>query len=348
MVKIENDVKLDFSDVLIKPKPSMLESRNDVILHTTSYASVAKHNIYMVPVFASNMDHTGTIKMAYEMSAESMGTVLHKFHLESDLRFFIDCHGHMITQNRVFISVGVSNDDMERLKWLKATFPQYNVPICVDIANGYSYILVDFVKEVRNLLPDSVIMAGNVCTPEGTRNLCNAGVDIVKLGIGPGSVCTTRKMTGVGYPQLSTILECNREAKLMKRLVCADGGCQSVGDIAKAFGAGADFVMLGGMLAGHEECNGDIVHKVDGQYKEFYGMSSEDAMKKHNGGMSGYRTAEGKKVLVPYRGGVRNTLKEIKGGLRSSCTYIGAAKLGDFSKLTTFVRVNNQLNRMYG
>jgi GMP reductase len=181
-----------------------------------------------------------------------------------------------------------------------------------------------------------------------TEELILDGVDIVKVGIGPGSVCTTRKMSGVGYPQLSAIIECADAAHGLHGLICADGGCTSPGDLAKAFGAGADFVMLGGMLAGHDECGSEIVD-VDGVRKmRFYGMSSREAMEKYAGGVAEYRASEGKEVLLDYRGPVENTLQDILGGVRSACTYVGASKLKELSKRTTFVRVTQQLNEIFG
>jgi GMP reductase len=191
-------------------------------------------------------------------------------------------------------------------------------------------------------------MAGNVVTGEMTEELILDGVDIVKVGIGPGSVCTTRRMAGVGYPQLSAIIECADAAHGLRGFICADGGCTSPGDLAKAFGAGADFIMLGGMLAGHDECGSDIV-EVNGVKKmRFYGMSSREAMTKYSGGVAGYRASEGKEVLLDYRGPVENTLQDILGGVRSACTYVGARTLKELSKRTTFVRVTQQINEVFG
>ena len=220
--------------------------------------------------------------------------------------------------------------------------------LCIDVANGYTEGFVRFVAKVRAAYPHLVIMAGNVVTGEMTEELILDGVDIVKVGIGPGSVCTTRRMTGVGYPQLSAIIECADAAHGLRGLICADGGCTSPGDLAKAFGAGADFIMLGGMLAGHDECGSDLV-EVNGVKKmRFYGMSSREAMTKYAGGVAGYRASEGKEVLLDYRGPVENTLQDILGGVRSACTYVGARTLKELSKRTTFVRVTQQINEVFG
>jgi GMP reductase len=244
--------------------------------------------------------------------------------------------------------MGILDHDIEKLRMV--TKERLINFLCVDVANGYSERFKDVVKELREEFPDMTIMAGNVVTGEMTEQLILSGADIVKVGIGPGSVCTTRKMTGVGYPQLSAIIECADSAHGLGGHICADGGCQVPGDVAKAFGAGADFVMLGGMLAGHEESGGEIFEMEDTkqQYVKFYGMSSETAMNKHAGGVADYRASEGKEVTVLYRGSVHDTVREILGGLRSACTYTGARTLKDLSKCTTFVTVGRQLNNKFG
>ena len=215
------------------------------------------------------------------------------------------------------------------------------------MANGYSEHFVEFVKKTREQYPDKVIIAGNVVTGEMVEELLLSGADLVKVGIGPGSVCTTRVKTGVGYPQLSAIIECADAAHGLGGQIISDGGCTSPGDVAKAFGAGADFVMLGGMLAGHDESGGEIIQKDGKVFKQFYGMSSSTAMEKHVGGVAEYRASEGKTVEVPYRGEVENTLQDILGGLRSTCTYVGAQRLKELTKRTTFIRVSEQENQIY-
>merc|ERR1719453_1798279 len=219
--------------------------------------------------------------------------------------------------------------------------------ICLDVANGYSEFFVDTVKRVRARWPEHTIMAGNVVTKEMTEELIFSGADIIKVGIGPGSVCTTRKQTGVGYPQLSAVMECADAAHGLRGRVVSDGGCTCAGDVAKAFGGGADFVMLGGMLAGHDECAGEMIQEGGEYFKVFYGMSSDTAMKKHAGGVAEYRSSEGKTVRVPYRGPVDETIRDILGGVRSACTYVGAGELREISKRTTFVRVTQQLNTVF-
>jgi GMP reductase len=215
--------------------------------------------------------------------------------------------------------------------------------ICLDVANGYTEKFVNYVRTIRGLFPEHVIIAGNVVTREMTEALILAGANIIKAGIGPGSVCTTRKVAGVGYPQLSCIMECADAAHGLGGYVLSDGGCTCPGDVAKAFGAGADFVMIGGMFAGTDEAAGETTEEG----KEFYGMSSATAMVKHSGGVATYRAAEGKKVFVKEVGPVASVMQQILGGVRSACTYVGAARLKDLSKCTTFIRVNRQLNNIF-
>ncbi len=244
------------------------------------------------------------------------------------------------------VSSGITEQDSIYLRNVLTACPQLNF-ICLDVANGYTEYFVQFVKDTRAAYPDKTIIAGNVVTGEMVEELILAGADIVKVGIGPGSVCTTRIKTGVGYPQLSAVIECSDAAHGLGGHIVSDGGCTCSGDVAKAFGAGADFVMLGGMLAGHDESGGEMVERDGKKYRAFYGMSSSTAMEKHFGGMADYRASEGKTVLVPLKGPIQYTLQDILGGLRSSCTYVGAAKLKELSKRTTFVRVSQQANEVF-
>ena len=327
-MRIEDDIKLDFNDVLIRPKRSTLVSRKNAELNRVFSFKYSKHIWKGVPIVASNMDHVGTSNMAEVLSSYNMLTALCKFvefPKNNDLQYLMR-------------TIGLDVElDFETPTWL-----------CIDIANGYTERFFNYINKVREKHSNAIIVAGNVCTPEATEQIILAGADIVKLGIGPGSVCTTRKMTGVGYPQLSCIIECADAAHGLGGHMIADGGCTCPGDIAKAFGGGADFVMLGGMLAGHSEGGGEII-SVDGKnFIEFYGSSSEEANDKHYGGLDEYRSAEGKKVRIPYRGALEETIKDILGGVRSTCTYVGAPSLKQLSKCTTFVRVNNQYNDIFG
>jgi GMP reductase len=273
-----------------------------------------------------------------------MMTALTKQHGEKDIKNF---QKNNFIHNYVALSCGTSKDSYSRLNNLLKKNPKFKF-ICIDVANGYSENFSKFVSEVRKKHPTKTIIAGNVVTADMTQELVLSGADIVKVGIGPGSVCTTRIQTGVGYPQLSAVLECADAAHGLGAHIIADGGCTSPGDVAKGFGAGADFVMLGGMLAGHKEGGGEVIKDNNKSYIEFYGSSSEEANEKHYGGLADYRSSEGKKVRIEYRSSLEKTVKDILGGIRSSCTYVGAPTLKQLSKCTTFVRVNNQYNDVFG
>nr|XP_020666146.1 GMP reductase 2 [Pogona vitticeps] len=287
MPHIDNDIKLDFKDVLLRPKRSTLKSRNEVDLLRSFVFRNSKQTYTGIPIIAANMDTVGTFEMAKVLGKFSLFTAIHK-HYSLD-------------------------------EW----------------------------KEFAAQNPDC-LQAGNVVTGEMVEELILSGADIIKVGIGPGSVCTTRKKTGVGYPQLSAVMECADAAHGLNGHIISDGGCSCPGDVAKAFGAGADFVMLGGMLAGHTESGGDLIEKNGQKYKLFYGMSSEVSMKKYAGGVAEYRASEGKVVEVPFKGDVEHTVKDVLGGIRSTCTYVGAAKLKELSRRTTFIRVTQQANPIFG
>lgn len=348
-MRIEDDVKLDYSDVLFRPKRTELESRKDVNLYkeyTFKHSPVLYHG---VPIMAANMDTTGTFSMAKALHKHGMFTCIHKhYNLEGWTNAMTGTKENAPFAQNIAVSTGISETDFHRTHALLSIFSEVEY-VCVDVANGYTQAFVDFIKKARDTWPNKVIIAGNVVTADMTEALIFAGADIVKVGIGPGSVCTTRKKTGVGYPQLSAVIECADAAHGIKGHIIADGGCTSPGDVAKAFGAGADFVMLGGMLAAHDESEGKIYSENgDNPYMEFYGMSSATAQDKHGDGLTGYRASEGKKVILPYRGPVDATVQDILGGLRSTCTYTGSMSLKELPKRTTFVRVNNQLNNVYG
>ncbi len=349
-MRIEEDTKLDFKDVLIRPKRSTLRSRKEVDIAREFTFKWSGKTFSGVPIVAANMDGVGTFSMAKAFMEDGNGlsVALHKHYTLDELNQFFEEHGGQ----SVWYSIGMVEADEEKLaQFAKGKTHQSGKGIeklCIDVANGYSEHFVDYVKRIREKMPDVTIMAGNVVTGEMVEELILGGVDVVKVGIGPGSVCTTRKMTGVGYPQLSAIIECADAAHGLGGLICADGGCTVPGDIAKAIGGGADFVMLGGMLSGHDQSDQNVID-VDGKkFVEFYGMSSDTAMKKHKGGVAEYRASEGKTVRVPYRGNIHDSLQDILGGLRSSCTYVGARRLKELSKRTTFIRVSQQLNTVFG
>lgn len=342
-MRIEYDVKLDFRDVLIRPKRSVLKTRADVTLEREFKFKHTQTVWHGVPIIASNMDHTGTFNMAKTLAEHRLLTALDKFIPLEDWKNFSDEQPRLFSSS--FVSVGITESDFEKLEKI-TQFADVSF-ICLDVANGYTERFVSCLEHLREKYPSTVIMAGNVVTGEMVEELILSGADIVKIGIGPGSVCTTREKTGVGYPQLSAIIECADAAHGLGGLVCADGGCSMPGDVAKAFAAGADFVMLGGMLAGHDECLGEVIEEHGKKFKRFYGMSSTEAMERHHGTVADYRASEGRSVNVPYRGPVKNTILDILGGIRSTCTYVGAHRLKELSKRTTFIRVTRQLNEVF-
>ena len=344
-MRIESDIKLDFKDVLIRPKRSTLGSRKEVDIARSFTFKWSGRTYTGVPIIAANMDGVGTLAMARAFAKDGNGlsVALTKHYPLDDLVAFSQEGGF----DHSWYSIGTGQHDEEKLEAFLKSGGMVD-KLCIDVANGYAEPFVDFVRRMRDKMPDTTIMAGNVVTGEMVEELVLSGADLVKVGIGPGSVCTTRKMTGVGYPQLSAIIECADAAHGLKGLVCADGGCTVPGDLAKAFGAGADFVMLGGMLAGHDQCEGKVIKDKGEKFVEFYGMSSSTAMEKHAGGVAEYRASEGKTVKVPYRGDVSDTLQDILGGIRSACTYVGAVTLKELSKRTTFVRVTQQINNVFG
>ena len=376
-MRIETEVKLDYSDVLIRPKRSTLGSRKEVDLERGfNFPNYKPDEMSMenlrpsmkhwrgVPIMAANMDGVGTFEMADELAKQKIFTCLVKTYSVNELVSFFDDPENTQRKDYVAYSMGITDKDHDKFRMVYEQAPDIKF-VCIDVANGYSERFTDFVRNFRNLYPRTVIIAGNVVTADQTQELILAGADIVKVGIGPGSVCTTRIKTGVGYPQLSAVIECADAAHGLDGHIIADGGCTCAGDVAKAFAAGADFVMLGGMLAGHDEGGGNVItkHYANGEYTkyahqyiphfeekhfvQFYGMSSDAANTKHFGGLKNYRSSEGREVLVPYRGAVENTVQDILGGVRSTCTYAGAKRLKHLPKCATFVMVNNQYNKTY-
>ena len=377
-MRFENDMKLDYKDVLICPKRSKLTSRKEVDLKRefkyVNYRSGVDEEIdyYGVPIMAANMDGVGTFEMADTLAKQGLFTCLVKTYSVNEYVMFFDCddYTNRITRmNHVAYSMGISDDDDMKFRKVYELAEGNIKYVCIDVANGYTERFVEFIRHFRMNYPAVVIIAGNVVTADQTQELILNGADIVKVGIGPGSVCTTRIQTGVGYPQLSAVIECADAAHGLGGHIIADGGCTCPGDVAKAFAAGADFVMLGGMLAGHDEGGGDVITKFyetdqieyevgshlenrrrvieEKKFVQFYGMSSAAANDKHFGGLKEYRSSEGREVLVPYRGAVGNTIQDLLGGIRSTCTYVGADKLKRLSKCATFVMCTQQFNAVY-
>jgi GMP reductase len=345
-MRIEEEIKLDYKDVLIRPKRSTLTSRKEVDLVRHFVFKHSKEGLEVVPVIAANMDGVGTFEMAEALASHKAMTAIHKWYKQAEIKKFFEKIGPEKSKY-VFYTIGM-NDDLDKLIEVDKSLKKGRIHnICIDVANGYTEKFANYVSKVRKAFPDRVIMAGNVVTGEMTEELILTGADIVKVGIGPGSVCTTRKMAGVGYPQLSAVIECADAAHGLGGHICADGGLQASGDVAKALGAGADFVMSGSLFTGHKESGLKVVTKGGKKYLPYMGSSSNEAMEKYMGGTPAYRANEGKATLVPYRGAVDTAMQDILGGLRSACTYVGAKKLKELPKRTTFIRVNRQLNDLW-
>ena len=341
-MKILTDTKLDFSDVLIRPKRTTLSSRSMVNLERTIRFPHSPLTWTGVPIIAANMDTVGTYEVYEVLSRYKIITAFHKFYTVEDYIKMAD----KLNKEYYMVSTGIGKDDFIKLqKILDVVDVKF---ICIDVANGYMEKLVEFCNMVRSMYSDKIIVAGNVVTREITEELIlRGGVDIVKIGIGPGAACTTRLKTGVGMPQLSAIMECADAAHGMNGLIIGDGGVTCPGDMAKGFGGGADFIMMGGQFAGHYENAGELIVEDGVEYKLFYGMSSETAMKTHYGKMAKYRSSEGRTIKLRCKGHLEGTVLDFLGGLRSTCTYINAACIKNIPKCCTFVKVNNQLNKVY-
>ena len=367
-MRIEDEVKLDYSDVLIRPKRSTLGSRKQVRMERKfefrHYGNLKdmEYHYEGIPIMASNMDGVGTFEMADTLGEQSIFTCLVKTYSVGELvGYFDEALAPKWRKEHVAMSIGVKEEDEIKFRNVYEQVGDKLKYVCIDVANGYSQRFIEYVRQFRQNYPDLVIIAGNVVTADQTQELILNGADIVKVGIGPGSVCTTRIQTGVGYPQLSAVIECADAAHGLGGHIIADGGCTCPGDVAKAFAGGADFVMLGGMLAGHDEGGGEVITKryftnelqnearkiEERKFVQFYGMSSKTANEKHFDGLKDYRSSEGRTVLVPFRGPVMNTIQNVLGGVRSTLTYVGAIKLKQLAKCTTFIRVNNQFNKTY-
>lgn len=337
-MRIESEVKLDFKDVLIRPKRSTLTSRNEVKLDRVFTFRHSGRRFNGVPIMAANMDTIGTFEMANTLCDLRAVVALHKHYRPQEMIAYLEDHEEILPY--ICVSTGIISDDAANLRELMAAECTKRIfGVCIDAANGYTEAFVEFVRRTRDAYPEVTIIAGNVVTGEMVEELILSGADIAKVGIGPGSVCTTREMTGIGYPQLSAIIECADAAHGLDGRIIGDGGCTTAGDIAKALGGGADFVMLGGMLAGHLQCAGEIVEEEGEERMLFYGMSSDTAMRKYAGGVAEYRASEGRTIGVPFRGDVGDTFRDILGGIRSCCTYVGARNLKELPKRTSFILV---------
>ncbi len=337
---LSNRQYFDYDDVLILPKPTRLNSRKDVSLIASYTAPRSGQTIRGVPIISANLDSTGTFAIANQLMAHHMFTALHKFYTADEI--YEEFKAGLPLSN-TFVTIGLSDEDLGKLELLHHHFGD-RVMICMDVANGYTDKFLKHIAKVRALYPTNVIMAGNVATPDILADYAAAGADIVKIGIGPGNFCRTRTTAGVGVPQLSAILDCTEEAQRLGLLTCADGGVNEFCDFAKAMAAGADFVMAGSMFAGHTESGGDLVKDGKKKFKVTYGMSSQTAMNKYYGEVSQHRASEGRTVMVPYKGPVRNTVMDILGSLRSTMTYTNTAKIEDLYSNAELIPVKNTIN----
>ena len=380
MMRIEEDIKLDYKDVLIRPKRSTLGSRKDVDVQRGftfrnykpevidrgpdyTFDTGPYRHYRGTPIMAANMDGVGTFEMADRLGELNVFTCLVKSYSVGELvGYFDEQDAPTWRKEHVAMSIGIKDQDQQKFRDVYEQVGDNLKYVCIDVANGYSQRFIEYVADFKQLYPNIVIIAGNVVTADQTQELILNGADIVKVGIGPGSVCTTRIQTGVGYPQLSAVIECADAAHGLGGHIIADGGCTCPGDVAKAFAGGADFVMLGGMLAGHDQGGGEVITKKfmtnemstgttrkieEKKFVQFYGMSSDAANTKHFGGLKDYRSSEGREVLVPYRGDVAATVQDLLGGIRSTCTYAGAQRLKHLMRCTTFVRCTQQFNGVY-
>ena len=336
-MKIDYTPQLDFNNVLIRPKRTVLNSRSNVDMEREFKFPHSKQVWKGVPVIAANMDTTGTFGVYDVLSKHKMITSLHKFYGIDDFK------SKELNPDYFMVSTGINFDKIEELKNIVSiTKAKW---LCIDVANGYMKKMVDFCRLIRDVFPNLIIVAGNVATREMVEELIiNGKVDVVKIGIGPGSACLTRMKTGVGVPQLSAIIECADAAHGLGGFIIGDGGITCPGDMSKAFGGGADFVMMGGQFAGHDENPGEVIEENGKKMKLFYGMSSEHAMNKHYGQMAKYRSSEGREIKIPYKGPLENTILDYLGGVRSTCTYINAKCIKHIPKCTTFILASQQLN----
>lgn len=345
-MRILDDVKLDYQDVLLRPKRSTIESRKDVLLERTFTFYHSPKKWTGLPVMSANMATCGTFEMAWILSKNKMITTFHKYYTVKDYQQFFKTFKN---PDYICYTLGIRDKDIAQLKLMKkkGLLEKFSF-ICLDVPNGYLQNFLDVIKDVRKMCRQHIIIAGNVVTNEITEEIILAGADIVKIGIGPGAACTTRKMTGVGYPQLSAVIECSDSAHGVANergvgRIIADGGQQYPSDIAKAFCGGADFNMCGSLFSGYEQSGGETIVKDGKKFKEFFGSSSNKAMVDYYGKKAEYRASEGRYVLMPHKGDLNDFIQELTGSLRSTATYIGARQLKEFPKRATFLKVNRQL-----
>ena len=370
-MQIINEVQLDFSDVLIKPRRSSIDSRSKVDITRVYKFKWCPYPITGTGIMQANMGTIGNFAVSRKMLENGLFACLHKYHSVEDLISFYDelvnpkdvKHWSPIpVWHRCLLGIGLRDDGIEKLRAINKALG-IQVGVKFDVPNGYIPQVKEKIIELRKEFPEMFIMVGNVVTGDITEDLILSGADCVAVGIGPGGQCLTREQTGCGRPQLSAIIECADAAHQVGGMVCGDGGITCPGDLGKAFGAGADFIMIGSMFAGTDEADGELItkHIISNEYdiehdcpcleekkfKQFYGMSSTLAQEKFGNGKPSYRASEGRVTLIPYVGPVDDVIEELLGGLRSTMTYLGAWKLKNIPKQCVFYKVHNQLNRTY-
>lgn len=346
-MRIETETKLDYSDVLIRPKRSTLESRKDVVLERSFKFLHSPKTWTGIPIMSANMADTGTFSIARVLSQYKMITTLHKYYSVEELEKELPAFNK---PEFLAYTIGIRDEDFDKLhQVIEKGLQNYFDFVCVDVPNGYLERFTHCVKRIRELLPEHILIAGNIVTNEIAEQLLLSGADIIKVGIGPGAACLTRRKTGVGYPQLSAVIECADASHGISNdqgygLIIADGGTVHPSCVAKAFCAGGDFVMAGSQFAGFDQSGGNIIEENGKKFKVHFGSSSNTALEKFYGGVQKHRASEGRTVKIPYKGDINNFVLDLLGSLRSTGTYIGARQLKEFSKRATFLLVNRQLN----
>jgi len=347
-MRIEEETKLDFDDVLIRPKRSTMVSRKDVVLEREFEFFHSKKKWKGIPIMTANMATSGTFEMARVLSPYKIITTFHKFYSLEDYRTFFKTFDN---PDYIVYTLGIRDEDIEKLRaMIQSKLINKFSFICIDVPNGYLQRFIETIRIVRALCKDHIIIAGNIVTNEMAEEIILAGADMVKIGIGSGSACLTRRMTGIGYPQVSAVIECSDAAHGLSNgnggcgLAIADGGQKNPADLVKAFCAGADFNLCGSLFSGFEESGGKTITKKGKKYKEYFGSSSNKALEEFYGKKEAHRASEGRYVLMPHKGSIHTFIQDLLGGIRSAGTYIGARKMKEFPKRATFIRVSRQLN----
>lgn len=319
--------KYGFDEVFIIPSKTDVNSRSNVNLNISYTTKISNQTIQGCPVIVANLDTTGSIQMAKQLYKHKMFVGLNKYLEFNKVKDFFKTNESEFS----FYTIGL-NGDLDKVKELHETSFKY---LMIDIANGYISDFLKFVEKTRKIFPKLIIIAGNVCTPEGVKYLVEAGADIVKCGIGQGGLCETSAKAGIGYPQFSVAQECGNYARKIGALAISDGGTKTPADICKSLAAGSHFVMCGSIFLGYDECDGEWTND---KFLKAYGMSSKTANDKYNNGLKEYRTSEGvNEKLISHKGKVENLVLDIKGSLASCCSYTNSFNLQDLPYNSKFI-----------